>query len=241
MSKSYRPKKSAAVPTRTCEQCGKVKPAYGFTSLGSENGTSSRDLCSVCYNRWCTERSGMRELADVELPPLRLSDSFGKEHTFYFDVRLTTGLGIRAFELVDGAPGGHQFCIMEHPQTPVCEASARLVKRIREGLSVHYLQSSDFGPAQNRLYMKGSAINGRIEERGHEMTPIVVIDGQEYSWEELGRFVSSHMGFNFRLETFDPYDDAVPIHPDPPREDRLWWLPKPDGSDENSGQERTYQ
>jgi hypothetical protein len=244
MSKGYKPRKTSEAPTstRTCEQCETAKPAYGFTSLGSGDGKASKSLCSVCYNRWHTKRSGMAELADVELPPLALSDSFGKEHTFYFDVRLSRGLGIRAFELIDGVPGGYQFSIMEHPETPVKEVHARLVKRIREGLSVHYLESSDSGPAQNRLYLKGSAINGRIEERGQEMTPVIVIDGQEYSWEELGQFVSSHMGFNFRLETFDPYDDSIPTDPDPTREDRLWWLPKPGDDSENSGKERrTYQ
>jgi hypothetical protein len=49
--------------------------------------------------------------------------------------------------------------------------------------------------------LKGTAVNGRIDER--EGTPTVVVDGREYSWEEFGEFLSSFNGFNFRLECFD--------------------------------------
>jgi hypothetical protein len=211
------PKGKLKVPARACSECKETKPVH-------------------------RTQAGMVELRDVEVPPVTLSDSLGKQHTFYFDVRLTTGLGIRAYELIDGSPGGYLFCIMEHPEFPVKEAYLKLLERIKEGLSVHYLQSSDFGPFHNRLYMKGDAINGRIEESAENLSrPVVVIDGREYSWEELGQFVSSHMGFNFRLEIFDPYDDSIEVTPNPEREDRLWWLPKSEIDEENSGNGRNYQ
>jgi hypothetical protein len=64
-------------------------------------------------------------------------------------------------------------------------------------------------------------VNGRLDERDGE--PRAIIDGREYTWEELGRFLSLHSGFNFRLECFEPHDDppiaAHPVHPHP-----LWWL-----------------
>jgi hypothetical protein len=49
------------------------------------------------------------------------------------------------------------------------------------------------------------------------------------------------MGFNFRLEIFDPYDDSIEVTPNPEREDRLWWLPKSEIDEENSGNGRNYQ
>jgi hypothetical protein len=77
------------------------------------------------------------------------------------------------------------------------------------------------GASQNRLYLKGTAVNGRIEEQ--EGTPTVVVDGCEYTWEEFGRFLSSFTGFNFRLECFDACEDSETT-PDPERPDPVWWL-----------------
>jgi hypothetical protein len=138
---------------------------------------------------------------------------------------MSTGLGIRAFECVDGGPGGYQFAVLEPPETPVREAYAKLVGKIETAIAVRYLQSSDFpgaAPSQNRLYAKGTAVNGRIDER--DGTPRVVIDGREYSWEEFGEFVSSFNGFDFRLECFDACESRE-ITPDPVRPNPIGWLP----------------
>jgi hypothetical protein len=112
-------------------------------------------------------RAGLPELETVDFEPLTRRDSAGKEHTFHFVVHMSTGLGIKAFELVDGVPGGYQFFVLEPPHTAVRVAYDKLVKRIEAGLAVRYLRSSDFpgsGASQNRLYVKGTAVNGRIDE-----------------------------------------------------------------------------
>ncbi len=109
-----------------------------------------------------------------------------------------------------------------------------LVAKIKASLSVHYIQSSDFEAGMNRLYIKGSAINGQIEERADdvgEFQPMVVVDGKEYTWEEFGKCLSSYTGFKFRLECFDMVDD-MPIDPDPERPDHCWWLEKSNRTDE---------
>src|SRR5581483_12018743 len=161
-------KENFKMPTDRCDECGQVRPGFGFVNLGSEDGGPARDLCSECYNRWYTERAGLPELETVYFDPVVRCDAVGKEHTFHFVVHMSTGLGIRAFEWVDGGQGGYQFSVMEPPETPVREAHAKLVKRIEAGLAVRYLCSSDFPGAeasQNRLYAKGTAVNGRIDER----------------------------------------------------------------------------
>ena len=127
---------------------------------------------------------------------------------------------------MDDGPGGYQFFVLEHPATPVREAHARLVRKIEAGLAVRYVASSDFPGAaasRNRLYLVGSAVNGRIEER--DGTPSVVVDGREYTWEEFGEFLSAHTGFNFRLECFD-MSESPETTPEPKRPNRLWWLPE---------------
>ena len=219
-SKSLK-KKNPAVPLAKCSECRLEKPAFGFTLLSSDTGAAGRELCSACFNSFCAERGGISYFETPDFPPLQVIDSFGKEHTFFFEVRLSTGLGIQAFELFDGLPGGYQFAIMDHPLADPSELYEELIEKVTDGLAVHYIESSDFGAAHDRLYIHGSAINGRIEE--NNSVPSVVVDGREYSWEQFGTFLASHTGFNFRIECFDPYD-TIGIDPNPKRPDPVWWL-----------------
>jgi hypothetical protein len=133
-------------------------------------------------------------------------------------------------------PGGYQFFVLVHPTTPVREAYDKLIQKIETGLAHRYLRSSDFpgdGASQNRLYIDGTAVNGRISES--DEGPTVVVDGHDYSWEEFGSFLSPFTGFNFRLECFDACEEPETT-PDPPRPDPVWWLEKeegPEGEDQH--------
>ncbi len=214
------------IPLSICEECLAKKPSRGFTGLTFGEGLPSKNLCPSCFNSFAAKRMGIAPPQPSEFSPISLFDCIGKEHTFYFQVRISTGLGIIAQEINErGEPCGYQFSIMEHPETPATVAYLTLVEKIKSGLSVRYLKSSDFGSAsQNRLYLKHNAVVGRIEE--NENGPTAMIDGIEYSWAELGHFVSSHTGFNFRLECVDPYDE-IDLSSKVDRPDPLWWLEIP--------------
>jgi hypothetical protein len=229
--------KVEAIPTCVCDKCSSTKPSYVFTRVGEEKGGRARDLCGICFNREYTESAGVPDLEQAEFSPQSFYDSFGKEHVFHFAVRLSTGLGIRAFEWIDDGPGGYQFAVLEHPFTPVREVFAALLDVIKEGLAVHYMEATVFPNGQSKLYVKGSAVNGRIEELS-DSEPRVVIDGVEYKWDDLGRALASCVGFNFRLQIFDPYA-AIETTPDPERPDTLWWLSEEDGKPEPED-ERSY-
>lgn len=202
-------------PTRCCDECGLMKPSHSFVN----------DSCSECYNAGYMQHAGLPRLEQVDFDPIVRHDALGEEHTFYFSVMMTTGLGMYAFEWLDRHPGGYKFMVLEHPETPVQEAYEKLVRKIEAGVAVRYLRSSDFkDPSQNRLYIHGNALNGRIDE--DDDGPVAVVDGQEMSWEELGRCISSHLGFNFRLEIFDQsHEPATTSHPEQPN--TVWWLERP--------------
>jgi len=225
---------TAKMPTDQCDECGQMKPAFGFTHLTSEAGGVGRKLCSECCNREYMLRAGLPELETVDFEPLSCRDCAGKKHIFYFVVHMSTGLGIKAFELVDGAPGGYQFFVLEPPQTAVRKAHDKLVKKIEAGLAVQYLRSSDFpgsGARQNRLYVKGTAVNGRIDE-SDDGSPVVVVDGRQYSWEEFGQFLTPFNGFNFRLECFDTCDNPD-IASESKRPNLVWWLQLPEAEQDD--------
>jgi len=53
-------------------------------------------------------------------------------------------------------------------------------------------------------------VRGRIEwdEETGDRLPRLVIDGEPVAWEEMGRMLMSHEGFQFRLEILDPTDEV---------------------------------
>jgi hypothetical protein len=56
-----------------------------------------------------------------------------------------------------------------------------------------------------------STATGRIEadlSRHDENLPKVIIDGEEWTWEEFGRLWMTYEGFRFKLEMIDPVDDT---------------------------------
>jgi len=48
-----------------------------------------------------------------------------------------------------------------------------------------------------------SVVTWRIEYEGVDR-PLVIIDGRELSWDEFGKLVLTHEGWNFRLQFVDP-------------------------------------
>jgi len=57
---------TAKMPTDQCDECGQMKPAFGFTHLASEAGGVGRKLCSECCNREYMLRAGLPELETVD-------------------------------------------------------------------------------------------------------------------------------------------------------------------------------
>ena len=197
--------------------------------MSSEKNGGTQVLCPSCWNNYMAHRMGIEppELSDLE--PVRILDRDGIPHTFEFEVRLSTGLGVVAYEIVNGERLGYEFSVFEHPETTVREAYSKLIARITAGLSVKYLETKDehrhfrWGPTS----IVGSAVNGRFEERcdsktGEEQLGVVV-DGRFLTFEEFGRSLSSYIGFNFRIECVDAAD-TLDISASPERPDLVPWL-----------------
>jgi hypothetical protein len=92
-------------------------------------------------------------------------------------------VAVDAFEIKRGQPAGYQFQIVDDSEVELISLLGRLIERMRRRLSVKDLVQSD-----QRLQIADQTVRGRIEwdESKDGRMPLLVIDGREVSWEQLG-------------------------------------------------------
>jgi len=192
-----------------CEQCNcEVKPFEGV-HLTVKGG--SVFLCSKCYNQRAAEYAGV-EFTHVTFDPNTFSDIDGQDHTFHFTTHLFGDhVSIEAFEQMEGGDvEGYHFCLsgtVEGGVTNLFDLFGQLIARIKRGLSRKHLEIGNTG----RHQITGDGIvRGHITSDVHELisTPVVVIDGKEFSWKDFGKMVMAYEGFNFRLDLIDRSEEA---------------------------------
>jgi hypothetical protein len=188
-----------------CEGCGETVPGHDIVHYGSID-QGYRKLCSRCFNAEVAERSGVESFENIRLEPIGITDCAGEEHQFHLRTRLLGDMVIlEAFELRDGEPGGYKFKLAGNPEEDLFVLLGRLVQRIRKALSVKYLADDEYG-----LQIVDQTVKGVIDCDLSEVErkPLLLIDGQDISWEDFGRMLMSFEGWQFKLEIVDPSDDV---------------------------------
>jgi hypothetical protein len=191
--------------TICCEACGTAVPAYDIVSYGSiEKGY--RKLCSRCFNAEVASALGLERFENVRLHPVVMIDCAGERHEFHFRMRLLGSMtALDAFEVKAGVPKGYQFQILGEPEDEPLSLLARLVERMGRSLSVKHLVPSEHG-----TQIADQTVCGRIEwdESEDGRVPLLVIDGQEVSWDEFGRMLMSFEGWQFRVAIRDRSEEV---------------------------------
>lgn len=189
-----------------CEGCGKETPGYDITHYGSMDGVY-RDLCSLCFNAEVAKRSGLEKFDNARLQPIGITDCDGELHQFHFVTRLLGHIvTLEAFELKEGQRAGYELQIIGDPEEDQFALLGRMISRIRKTLSVKHITDKDDG---HGLQIADMTVRGRIEfdVSADIRTTCVVVDGQEISWDEFGRMLSSFEGWQFKLEILDRSDE----------------------------------
>lgn len=189
----------------TCSGCGKTVSGHEITHFGSQD-TGYRLLCSQCFNKEVASLHGMEDFEDVQFEPIGLTDCNGALHEFHFQTRLLGHIvSLEAFELKDGDPGGYKFQLVADPEDDLFALLASLIERIRRALAVKHITNDD----QTGPQIADQTVLGRIEwdEEQDGRVPLVVIDGQSYTWEEFGEMLMAFEGSPFRFELSDPSEE----------------------------------
>lgn len=193
-----------------CEACLELFPSWDIVNVGASKGTPARTRCSTCANRALATHSGW-DFDPTTFEPVTLHDRAGRPRTFHFRSHIVgTGHHMRAFEIVDDEPGGHQFEVLDEFEVEAQALHDQLLEKIGRGLARKNLEHHELGPH----IPVHRPIVGRIEwdeaaedELGVKV-PAVIIDGQRYSWLDFGHMWMTYEGFHFRLEMIDKTDEG---------------------------------
>jgi hypothetical protein len=172
-------------------------------------GEPARDssLCRRCVNTATARREGFATFQHVDFSPVEVVDCAGERHLFHFVTHLDAdAVVLEAFELKDGQPGGYRFRMSnDDPEEEPLLLLARLIEKIRRGLSVKHLESGAHG-----LQFSGPEVAGEIawDDQEEGRVPQVIIDGRPISWDTLGRMLMTWEGWRFRLEIVAPDQES---------------------------------
>lgn len=128
-------------------------------------------------------------------------DCSGQTHQFHFQTRLLGDIvSLDAFELRQGNPGGYQFQVVGDSEGDLFALLGGLIEKIRRALSIKHIAEDRHG-----LQIVDQTVRGRIDwdETEADHAPLVVVDGQEIRWDDLGRMLMAFEGWQFRLELID--------------------------------------
>jgi hypothetical protein len=185
----------------SCDACGQSPHAYDIVNYGSIE-IGYRKLCGRCFNTDMAERAGLKDFEHIGFDPIGMTDARGVAHQFHFRVHLFgSGVALDAFELREGCPAGYQFRVIGDPEGDLLALLGRLIEKMRRALAVTHIEDSTCGLQVN----DGLIVHGRIESNldDDDRMPVVVIDGREVSWAELGRMAMTFEGWQFKLEFRD--------------------------------------
>ena len=185
-----------------CEQCRERPVAVNYGTAGGEQ----RKLCSRCYNTLVAQECGL-DFEHTDFEPIELTDARGNQHTFHFETfHYVSGVSLKAVEMRDGETRGYVFEVAgESEAEEPLELFGRLFQKMQRGLALQHIDERDLGPGIN----DAGTVRARIEwdEDQDGQVPLVVIDGREFTWEQLGRMMMSYEGWQLKLQIHDMTED----------------------------------
>lgn len=157
-------------------------------------------------NTEVAKSDGLDKFEHLRFDPVELADCTGKAHLFHFRTRLFgPGIALDAFELRDGNPGGYQFQLISEPEDDLPALLGRLIDKIRRALSTVHIGDGEFGLQITDHRMVRDLIGWDEAQDGR--VPLLLIDGREIRWDELGRMLMSYEGWQFKLEIRDKSEE----------------------------------
>lgn len=189
--------------TRRCEHCKVSLRAHGGLKVAPGPGEPRALVCLACYQEIISEAASPNsDWVTIQLRPFSVEDCQGIEH--HFDLGMSSrgkSMFMRALEIRDGRPAGYEFSAAADIDEDPLELLRKLYEHMRRELGRKYLTANaDLPQIGDQNMVRGTI--GWDREKGSDV-PLLVVDGRNVTWEEMGRMVMTYEGFAFKLEIFD--------------------------------------
>jgi hypothetical protein len=157
-------------------------------------------FCYACFND-DTAKAGDLPFDNAEMPPVTLHDIERRPHTFHIRSMLVpTGHEMEAIELQGGEQRGYHFRILGDFSDDAMALFGKLYERMRAALGRKHVKRGEFG-----WQIRDQHLTARIEANleDDERLPLLVIDGTEFTWSQVGRMLKSFEGFTVDMTIRD--------------------------------------
>ncbi|WP_377887510.1 hypothetical protein [Alkalihalobacillus sp. R86527] len=182
-----------------CDRCRDREATILFTDDWQEW------LCNRCFNKMISEEIGVT----LETMPeeIEVNDHSGTRRNFTVQQRLyPNGIFIDATE---GTEFGYQFAVHGELECNQTELFEKLKDKVQRGVAKRFTKVGEYPGGQKYSAIIDDEVVGHIDyDEMSSSTPMIVIDGQPYTWEQLGEMVNSFEGFQFQMKFYDKTDDV---------------------------------
>lgn len=151
------------------------------------------------------------DFENVEFEPILLRDTENVDHEFHFTVRhLGDRIEIDSFEIKEGHKGGYEFSLIGNIEDDIFKLFGNLFERMRRALGrkhVEWNNTTNYWQIFEEDVIRARISSDLENDENYGHPPLIVIDGKEITWQDLGRMLKAYEGFNFKLQIFDRSDD----------------------------------
>lgn len=182
-----------------CDRCEK-KDAY----IHWNSKVKSERLCLNCYNLMMTDMLGVEAISYPE--GVTIQDGQGKPHQFWLRKRLDP-IGV-IMEAEEREGGGYQFTVHGELDVDQGQLFLDLIAKAERGMAEIYIKKGEFPNGQHYHSLMNNRLVGRIDsDLSDDQMPLVSVNGQSYTWDEVGKMLMSYEGFQVKLEMFDRFEE----------------------------------
>ena len=172
-------------PGDTCETCG--KPA--MVQIGADYSGVCHHYCFNCHNREMADLYGT-DMPDFVPERLAVPGRNGRIHQFDIEfIIFGTGKSLIATEVGKTKRKADVWGSLDDDFSEMLDT---LYQRIKKALSVKYMNRDGS--------IKDQKIVGYIDYDSDLRECVVYVDGKRYTWEELGRNISTFEGWKIKVE-----------------------------------------
>ena len=188
-----------------CRACGATSDPSGLVHLVTE-GTR----CYPCFDEYVRTHSGDSPLR-AAFPAIVVTDVNGMPHVFELRATLSAeGHELEAAEVVPYPRTGYRFAVAGPTTASNLALFSQLHATIRDALGRRHVELTEFG----WQITADRVVSGRLEwdPDNDGVMPMVAIDGRSFTWEQLGRMLSTYEGCAITLTVNDA---ASPLRDEP--------------------------